>query len=175
MELSSKRIALLAEDRYQVLELWYTLLRLREAGAEVCVVGRKAKHVHTSGRGYEVTADIAASEARAIEYDAVVIPGGYAPDLMRRNPAMVELVREAYRQGKIVAAVCHAPWMLASAGILRGKRITSFPSIKDDMVNAGAEWVDQQVVRDGNLITSRDVDDLPYFCLEIISALQEKR
>ncbi|OGN88169.1 MAG: protease [Chloroflexi bacterium RBG_13_46_9] len=175
MELSGRHIALLAEDRYQVLELWYTLLRLREAGAEVCVVGRKTKHVHTSGRGYEVTADIAASEALASEFDAVVIPGGYAPDLMRRNPAMVELVREAYKQGKIVAAVCHAPWMLASAGILRGKRVTSFPSIKDDMVNAGAEWVDQPVVRDGSVITSRDVDDLPYFCREIISALQEKR
>jgi protease I len=175
MELKDKRIALLAEDRYQVVELWYTLLRLREAGADITVVGRKAKQVHISGRGYEVTADIGANEARASDYDAVVIPGGYAPDLMRRNPAMVQLVKEAYEQGKIVAAICHAPWMLASAGILRGKRVTSFYSIKDDMINAGAEWIDEPVVRDGLLVTSRDVSDLPFFCREIISALQENQ
>lgn len=173
MELDGKRIALLAEDQYQVLELWYPLLRLREAGAKVTVVGREKGRVHTSGCGYEVTADIAANEARAQDYDAVVIPGGYAPDLMRRNPAMVKLVREAYDQGKVVAAICHAGWMPVSAGIVQGKRLTSVSSIKDDLVNAGATWVDEPVVRDGKLITSRRPDDLPYFCREIISALSE--
>ena len=173
MELSGKRIALLTGDNYQVLELWYPLLRFREAGAQVTVVGEATGRVHTSKHGYEVTADIAASEASTNDYDAVVIPGGYAPDLMRRNPAMLGLVKDAYHEGKVVAAICHAGWMLASADIIRGKRLTSFYSIKDDMVNAGANWVDEPVVRDGRLITSRIPQDLPFFCREIISALLE--
>ncbi len=171
MELSGKRIAVLAEDRYQELELWYPLLRLREAGADVTVVGRETGKVHISERNYEVKADIAASEARAEDYDGIIIPGGYAPDLMRRNPAMVQLVSKMYQQGKVVAAICHAGWMLASSGIARGKRLTSVLSIKDDLVNAGATWVDEPVVRDGKLITSRTPPDLPFFCREIISAL----
>ena len=171
MELSGKHIAILAEDNYQELELWYPLLRLREAGAQVTVVGRETGKVHTSKHGYAVTADIAASEARPQDYDAIIIPGGYAPDLMRRNPAMVGLVRDAHRQGKVVAAICHAAWMLASADIVKGKQLTSFHSIKDDMVNAGATWVDEPVVRDGTLITSRVPQDLPFFCKEIISAV----
>ncbi len=172
MELEGKRIALLAEDNYQELELWYPLLRLKEAGAEVAVVGREKNKVHTSKHGYEVKTDIASSEAKAKDYDAVIIPGGYAPDLMRRDPGMIKLVKEAYEQGKIVAAICHAGWMLASAGIVNGKKLTSFYSIKDDMINAGAIWVDEAVVRDGQLITSRKPDDLPCFCREIISALK---
>jgi len=171
MELSGKRIAVLAEDRYQELELWYPLLRLREAGADVTVVGREAGKVHISERNYEVKADIAADEARAEDYDAIIIPGGYAPDLMRRNPAMVQLVTKMHQQGKVVAAICHAGWMLASSGVARGKRLTSVRSIKDDLVNAGATWVDEPVVRDGNLITSRTPPDLPFFCREIIAAL----
>ena len=171
MELTGKRIAILAEDNYQELELWYPLLRLREEGAQVTVVGRETGRVHTSKHGYEVTADIAANEARSQDYDAIIIPGGYAPDLMRRDPAMVRLVRDVYDQGKVVAAICHAAWMLASADIVRGKRLTSFYSIKDDLVNAGATWVDESVVRDGNLITSRVPQDLPFFCKEIISAI----
>ena len=173
MELTGKRIAILAEDNYQELELWYPLLRLREEGAQVTVVGRETGRVHTSKHGYEVTADIAANEARSQDYDAIIIPGGYAPDLMRRDPAMVRLVRDAYDQGKIVAAICHAAWMLASADIVRGKQLTSFYSIKDNMVNAGATWADEPVVRDDKLITSRVPQDLPYFCKEIISALSE--
>ena len=173
MELSGKRIALLAEDHYQELELWYPLLRLQEAAAQVTVVGQATGKIHTSKLGYPVTADIAASEVSCQDYDAVVIPGGYAPDLMRRNPAMVGLVRDAYHKGKIVAAICHAGWMLVSADIVRGKRLTSFISIKDDMVNAGANWVDEPVVRDGKLITSRVPLDLPFFCKEIISTLSE--
>jgi protease I len=173
MELNGKRVALLAEDNYQELELWYPLLRLKEAGAQTVVVGKTSGQVHTSKLGYEVTVDIAVSEVSVREYDAIIIPGGYAPDLMRRNPAMVKLVRDAYYQDKVVAAICHAAWMLASADIVRGRRLTSFFSIKDDMVNAGANWVDEPVVRDGKLITSRVPQDLPVFCKEIISALSE--
>jgi deglycase len=168
-----KRIALLAEDRYQVLELWYPLIRLREAGAEVIVVGPERGRVYKSGQGYEVTSDVAASDINTEEYDAVIVPGGYAPDLMRRNPVMVALVRDAYDQSKVVATICHAGWILASAGIARDKRVTSYFSIKDDMINAGATWVDEPVVRDGRIITSRKPEDLPFFCREIISALSE--
>ncbi|MBI2829638.1 MAG: type 1 glutamine amidotransferase [Chloroflexi bacterium] len=176
MELKGKRIAVLAEDRYQVLELWYPLIRLREAGATVTVVGREKGRVHTAeNAGYEVKSDASASEVRVDDFDAVVIPGGYAPDLMRRNPEMVRLVAEAYRHDKVVAAICHAGWMLVSAGIAKGKRLTSFFSIKDDMINAGATWVDKPVVRDGMVITSRQPDDLPDFCREIIAALSEKK
>ena len=174
MEIKGKRLVFLVEDRYQVLELWYPLIRLREAGASVTVAGPEANRTYRSAEGYEITADAGAKNVRIKEYDAVVVPGGYAPDLMRRNPAMVAIVKDAYDQGKLVAAICHAGWMLASAGIIRGKRMTSFFSIKDDMINAGAAWVDEPVVRDGRIITSRKPEDLPFFCREIISVLSAK-
>jgi protease I len=174
MEIKGKRLVLLVEDRYQVLELWYPLIRLREAGAEVTVVGPEGGHVYKSGNGYEITADASVADIRIQEYDGVIVPGGYAPDLMRRYPAMVAVVRDAYNQGKVVAAICHAGWMLASAGIVRGRKVTSFYSMKDDMINAGAIWLDEPVVRDGLIITSRKPEDLPFFCGEIIAALNEK-
>ena len=173
MELTGKRVAVLAENMYQEMELWYPLLRLQEAGAETFVVGTGSADTYTSKLGYPVQVDIAADEVAASDVDAVVIPGGYAPDLMRRSPAMVNLVREAFEQGKVVAAICHAGWMLASADVLRGKEATCFFSIKDDLVNAGATYIDAEVVRDGNLITSRIPADLPAFCRSIIAALSE--
>ncbi len=106
------------------------------------------------------------------DYDGIIIPGGYAPDLMRRFPPMVKLVRDAHDQGKVIGAICHAGWMLVSAGILKGKKATCFFAIRDDLINAGANYIDQDVVRDGNLITSRMPDDLPAFCREIILALK---
>jgi protease I len=174
MQLKGKRVAILAENMYQEMELWVPYYRLREEGADVQVVGSGGAKAYTSKHGYPVTVDAQAEQVNAEEYDAVVIPGGFAPDLMRRSPAMVKLVRDAAAQGKVVAAICHAGWMPVSAGILRGKRATSFFSIKDDMVNAGATWVDQEVVVDGNLITSRRPDDLPAFCREIVTALAKK-
>jgi protease I len=156
---------------YQELELWYPLLRLREAGAETLVVGTGSADTYASKLGYPAQVDVTADQISASEVDAVVIPGGYAPDLMRRYPAMVNLVTEAFEQGKIVAAICHAGWMLASAGILEGKQATCFFAIKDDLVNAGATYVDAEVVVDGNLITSRIPSDLPAFCRAIIQAL----
>jgi protease I len=173
MTLEGKRVAVLAENSYQELELWYPLLRLREAGAEVLVVGTGSADTYTSKLGYPVQVDVAADQVSATSLDAVVVPGGYAPDLMRRYPAMVNLVREAFEQGKIVAAICHAGWMLVSAGVLPGKKATCFFSIKDDVINAGASYVDAEVVRDGNLITSRVPADLPAFCRAIIAALGE--
>lgn len=171
MELEGKRVAVLAENMYQEMELWYPVYRFKEAGATVTIVGPGTGKTFTSKTGYPVTVDADVQDVRAAEFDAVIVPGGYAPDYMRRTPAMVDLVREAYRQGKVVAAICHAGWMLCSAGIVRGKRATSFFSIKDDMLNAGALWVDEEVVRDGNLITSREPKDLPAFCCTIAGAL----
>lgn len=174
MSLEGKRVAVLVENLYQELEAWYPILRLREAGAEVRVIGTGSAKTYTSKLGYPVEADASAEEVKAADFDAIVIPGGYAPDIMRRYPAMVNLVREAYQQGKVIAAICHAGWLPASAGILKGRKMTSVSAIKDDMINAGAEWVDAEVVRDGNLITSRKPDDLPAFCREIIKALSAK-
>ncbi len=170
-ELSGKKVAILVETLYEDQELWYPYYRLREAGAEVRVVGPR-KGIFESKHGYPVTADSSAGEVKAADFDAVIIPGGYAPDHMRRHRTMVDLVREAAQQGKIVAAICHAGWMLASAGVLKGRKVTGFITIKDDLVNAGAEYLDQEVVRDGNLITSRFPADLPAFCRTIIAALK---
>lgn len=171
MELEGKRIAVLAEDYYQELELWYPLLRMREAGAEVIVVGPEEKEYH-SKLGYPVKADAAAGVVSADKFDAVIVPGGYAPDLIRRHQAMLDLVRGVFERGGVAAAICHGGWVLISAGIVKGKRVTSVSAIKDDLVNAGAEWMDREVVQDGNLITSRTPDDLPAFCHTIIAYLK---
>ena len=173
MDLKRAKIAILVENNYQELELWYPFLRFREAGAEVSIVGPSKGQTYASKYGYPVKSDASADEVDVAQLDAVIIPGGFAPDFMRRSPSMVRLVREAFEQGKIVAAICHAGSMLVSANVLRGKQATSFFSIKDDVINAGAHYLDQEVVRDGNLITSRVPDDLPAFCREIISALEE--
>jgi protease I len=171
MTLKGKRVAILADNMYQEMELWVPYYRLKEEGAEVKVVGSGGAKSYASKAGYPVNVDVQADQVSAVEFDAVVIPGGYAPDMMRRNESMVKLVREAAQQGKVVAAICHAGWMLASAGVLKGKKATSFFAIKDDVANAGATWVDQEVVVDGNLITSRKPDDIPAFCREIVAAL----
>ena len=173
MKLTGKRVAILAENIYQDLELWYPLLRFQEEGAQVVVVGSGSAKVYHGKFGYPVEADKTAQEVKAAEFDAVVIPGGYAQDHMRRYPAMVSLVREAFLQGKVVAAICHGGWMLASAQILTGKTVTSFFAIKDDLVHAGADFVDVEVAVDGNLITSRKPEDLPAFCRAIIAALEK--
>lgn len=169
--LAGKHIAVLAENMYEDLELWYPLIRLREAGADVSVVAPAAGATYKSKHGLEVKADASAEGARADGFDAVVIPGGFAPDYMRRSEAMVKFVRDASDSGKVVAAICHAGSMLVSANVLKGKTVTCYRSIKDDVVNAGGNYVDKPVVRDGRLITSRVPDDLPSFCKEIISAL----
>lgn len=172
MSLKGKKVAVLAEEMYQEMELWVPYYRLKEEGADVRLVAPEKK-TYKSKLGYPVTADVAASEVSAKDFDGVVIPGGYAPDLMRRNKAMLDLVKGCFEQGKPVAAICHAGWVPISAGILKGKTATCFFAIKDDMINAGARYVDQEVVVDGNLITSRKPDDLPAFCRELVKALEK--
>jgi protease I len=169
--LKGKKIIILIEDMFNVFEFWYPYYRLKEAGAEVTVVGSGRTDVFTGKPATECKADLSADQVTAKEYDGVVIPGGYAPDMMRRFPPMVNLVKDLYNDGKLVAAICHAGWMLASAQIISGKKLTSFFAIKDDLIHAGAEWIDQEVVVDGNLITSRTPNDLPAFMKAIIGFL----
>ena len=170
MELEGRHIAVLAEDLYEDLELWYPVYRFREAGAKVTIVGGGAGG-YASKHGYPVTPDAAAEHVNAAELDAVIVPGGYAPDRMRRHKAMVELVRDVFARGKVVAAICHGGWMLVSADVLRGRTVTGFFAIRDDLVNAGMIWEDSPVVVDGNMITSRTPADLGPFCRAIIGAL----
>ena len=165
-------VAVLVESDYQDMEVWVPLYRLREEGYRVVVVGPQAKE-YASKHGYPIKAEIAASQARSDDFVGVVVPGGWAPDRLRQDEAVLRLVRELFEKKRVVAAICHAGWVLASAGIVRGRRLTCFQAIRDDLRNAGAEVVDQEVVRDGNLITSRKPDDLPAFCREIIKALRE--
>lgn len=168
MELKGKRIALFVDNMYQEMEVWYPLYRFREAGAEVVTVGAKAGQTYTSKLGYPCTAGKSYDEVTAEEFDGVIIPGGFAPDVIRRYPKALDLVKQINDRGKLVAAICHALWVPASAGILRGRRATCFFAIKDDVINAGAAYEDSEVVVDGNLVTSRKPDDLPAFCREAI-------
>ena len=173
MRLKGKKVVLLAENLYQDLELWVPYYRLKEEGAEVTVVGSGSSRIYAGKYGYPIEVEKEAKEIDMDKYHGVVIPGGYAPDVMRRYPEMVRIVREADQKKKVIAAICHAGWMLASAGILKGRKVTGFFAIKDDLVNAGANYVDEEVVRDGNLVTSRKPDDLPAFCREMIDALSK--
>ena len=173
MRLKGKKVVLLAENLYQDLELWVPYYRLKEEGAEVTVVGSGSSRTYSGKYGYPIQVEKEAKEIDMDKYHGVVIPGGYAPDVMRRYPEMVRIVREADQKKRVIAAICHAGWMLVSAGILKGRRVTGFFAIKDDLVNAGANYVDEEVVRDGNLVTSRKPDDLPAFCREMIEALSK--
>lgn len=172
MELEGRRIAVLVEDKYEDLELWYPLIRMREAGAEVDVVGMPGVETYHSKYGYPVKVDVAVDEVSPDDFDAVVIPGGYAPDRIRRHQPLLDFVRGIFENGDLVAFICHAGWVPISAGIVEGKKVTSFFAIKDDLVNAGADWIDEEVVQDDNLISSRTPADLPAFCRTIIANLE---
>ena len=175
MELQGKRAAVLVEQQYQEMEVWYPLYRLREAGCKVTVVGPEAGLAYPSKLGYPAKSDKAARDVTADDFDLVVVPGGFAPDFIRRCEAMVRLVSDMAEQGKVVAAICHGPWVLCSTQALKGRKATCFFAIKDDVINAGAKYTDAEVVRDGNLITSRKPDDLPAFMQAILQAVREAK
>ena len=172
MKLAEAQIAVLAENLYQELELWYPLMRLREEGCNVVVVG-PAEQTYASKLGYPVKPDMAIGDADPAMFDAVVIPGGFAPENMRRHPALIDFVRKVHDQGSLVAAVCHAGLVLASAGIARDRDLTCVALVKDDVIHAGGRYQNTAVVRDRNLITSRLPSDLHLFCREIIAYLRE--
>jgi protease I len=174
MDLKQARVAVLVEQQYQEMEVWYPIYRLREAGCKVTLVGPEAGATYPSKLGYPAKSDKAAKDVSADEFDALVIPGGFAPDFLRRHEAVIKLVRNIAEQGKPIAAICHGPWVLCSTTALRGKKATCFFAIKDDVVNAGANYVDAEVIRDGNIITSRKPDDLPAFVATLLQALQGK-
>lgn len=166
-----RRIGILVEDHYEELELWYPYHRLREAGWEPVLVGPQKKTYHGKKGSYPAMADTTTADMDASRLAALIVPGGYAPDLMRRDPALLALVATMDRAGRPIAAICHAGWVLVSAGIVKGRRVTSFVSIRDDLVNAGAEWTDEEVVVDGNLVTSRHPGDLPAFTTALLGLL----
>ncbi len=168
------KIAVLIEDHYQVLEVWYPYLRLREESIQTVLVGTGRKKEYLSKEGYPAQEELPIAQVSPADFDGVIVPGGYAPDILRRSPEITGFVKGMFEKGKLVAAICHAGWVLVSAGILKGRKVTCFSAIKDDCINAGAQYLDQEVVVDANLITSRNPFDLPAFCGQIIKFLRAK-
>lgn len=170
--LKGRRVAILVEDDFEDAELIGSLNAMKDAGAKVTVIGSGSKKIYQGKRSHTaITVDADADRVSPQDFDAVIIPGGYAPDRMRLYQPMIDLVKNAFDSGKLVAAICHGPQLLISAGVVRGRRLTSWPSVKVDLDNAGANWVDEPVVRDGNLITSRKPADIPKFNQAITDAL----
>ncbi len=171
--LRGKRVLIFAGDIYEDLELLYPRYRLKEEGAEVVLAGPDERGtVYTGKNGYPIRSDAHVKEIDPAAFDALVVPGGFMPDRLRRDADVLKITRAMHEAGKPVAHICHGGWIPISAGIVRGFTVTSTPGIKDDLVNAGAEWVDREVVVDRNQITSRRPDDLPAFCRAIIAAMR---
>ncbi|MBA2680974.1 MAG: type 1 glutamine amidotransferase [Ktedonobacteraceae bacterium] len=173
MRLQGKTIGYFVAQEVEDLEFWVPVMRLREEGARVIVIGLDTKTVHGK-HGLEMTPDVGIDEApSAASLDGLVIPGGWAPDKLRRNQAILQLVREMYSSNKIIGTICHGGWVPISAGILRGHKATGSKGIKDDITNAGGIWVDEAAFREGNLVWGRVVEDIPDFCRELVAALAE--
>ncbi|BCX03107.1 MAG: glutamine amidotransferase [Candidatus Roseilinea sp.] len=173
MRLKDKRIAFFVEEGFEDLEFWAVYMRLREEGAHVTVVAPKAGATFRSkSGGLTATSEAAADATAADDVDALVVPGGWAPDKLRRYESVKRLVRDAYAQGKIIGMICHAGWVGISAGIVKGHRATGSVAIKDDLENAGATWVDAPAFRDGNLVWGRVVADIPDFNRELVKAIE---
>lgn len=163
MRLSNKKVIALVEEDFEDLELWYPVLRLREEGAQVDLTGKEANKTYTGKYGVPAESVFAFSDIQAADYDAILVPGGWAPDKLRRYPEVLKMVQEMDEAKKPIGQICHAGWVLISADILHGRKVTSTPGIKDDMTNAGATWSDEAVVVDGHIISSRRPPDLPEY------------
>lgn len=173
MRLQNKKIAVFVEEGFEDLEFWVPVMRLREEGAQVTIVGIEANKSVRGKNVLSAKSEVAAKDVTAKDFDAVVVPGGWAPDKLRRYPAVTNIVRDAYSQNKIVGLICHAGLVGISANIVRGHRATGSLGIKDDLVNAGATWVDEPAFRDSNLVWGRVVEDIPAFCRELVNAIEK--
>ena len=174
MDLSGKQVLIFAGPDFEDRELFYPLYRFQEAGATVKVAGIGEKS-YKGKYGIPIEVNGQCQDFVKDHFDVVLVPGGWAPDKIRANDAALEIVRKAAKDGAIIGAICHAGWVLASADVIRGKKVTSYKNIKHDMINAGADWVDQEVVVDGNIITSRTPADLPAYCRELITATKNAK
>ena len=172
MRLAGKKVLSFVHHEFEDLELWYPILRLREEGARVDIAGEEAGVDYIGKYGVPAKSDMTYGEALANQYDAILVPGGWAPDKIRRFPEVLEMVCRMDDQKKLIGQICHAGWVLISANILNGRKVTSTPGIKDDMVNAGAEWLDEAVVVDGHLVSSRRPPDLPDYLREFIKVIE---
>ncbi len=173
MRLKNKRVAVFVELEFEDLEFWVPVMRLREEGAQVTIVAPKANQTYKGKYGVSATSDVAAADVNADQFDALVVPGGWAPDKLRRYEAVTGLVRDMYAQKKVIGMICHAGWVGISANIVKGHRATGSVAVKDDLNNAGATWVDEAAFRDGNLVWGRVVKDIPDFCRELVAAIEE--
>ena len=171
MELTGKNALIIAGPDFEDRELFYPFYRLLEAGATVKIAGLGEK-TYKGKFGIPVEVNGSCEQFVKDGWDAVIIPGGWAPDKIRANQAALDIVRKAAKEGAVIGAICHAGWVLASADVIRGKTVTSYKNIQDDMTNAGANWVDREVVVDGNIVTSRTPSDLPAFCRELVNAVK---
>jgi protease I len=172
--LSKIKILSLVHHEFEDLELWYPILRLREEGIHVILAGENAKEKYIGKYGLPAVSDISYKEMNYEEYSGVLVPGGWAPDKIRRFQEVLGLLREMDKQGKLIGQICHAGWVLISAKILNGRTVTSTPGIKDDMENAGAIWINKPVVRDRNIISSQRPPDLGEYMKEFLSALKDR-
>ncbi|MFK7735753.1 MAG: type 1 glutamine amidotransferase domain-containing protein [Pirellulaceae bacterium] len=172
--LTGKRVLFFTGDIYEDLELWYPKLRLIEAGAETVIAGEESGRLYAGKNGYPCTSDAKIDDMNSADFDGLVVPGGFMPDKLRRNPKVLELTKEFFDSGKLVAAICHGGWIPISAKIYDGVRVTGSPGIKDDLVNAGGIFEDAAVVVDRNSVSSRRPDDLPDFCRATIEVLNSQ-
>ncbi|TDT61362.1 type 1 glutamine amidotransferase domain-containing protein [Fonticella tunisiensis] len=172
MRLFGKRVIMLAEEGFEDLELWYPVLRLREEGCDVVIVGSGSQKTYRGKYGLSVTVDANIDEVTSEGFDGILVPGGWAPDKLRRYPKVTSLVRKFFEEGKLLATICHGGWVFISAKVLKGYRMTCVNAIIDDVENAGAKYVDEEVVVDRNLITSRTPKDLPAYMRAIIDYLE---
>ncbi|TYQ12661.1 UNVERIFIED_CONTAM: protease I [Acetivibrio alkalicellulosi] len=173
MNITDKKVLSFIHSDFEDLEFWYPVLRLTEEGVKVYIAGEKANETYIGKYGVPAVSDIDFNEINPDDYDGLLVPGGWAPDKLRRFPKVLEVVREINRQNKPIGHICHAGWVLISAGIVKGKKVTSTPGIKDDLQNAGATWLDQPVVVDGNIVSSRKPMDLPAYMKAYINLLKE--
>ncbi len=173
MQLKGKRVGIFIEQEYEDLEYWVPRMRLEEEGATVVTIGTGSSDTYRGKGGLIATPDVTADQVSADDFDALSVPGGWCPDKLRRYESVLSIVRDVYQAGKIVGSICHGGWVLISAGIVEGHKATGSVGIRDDLINAGAEWVDESAFRDGNLVWGRVVADIPNYCRELVKAIAE--